>query len=184
MIPIVALWLPIVLSAVAVFVVSFLVWMVFPWHKSDFAGVPDEPAAREALKDATPGQYVIPHCAKREDFGSPEHKKKLEEGPVAFLTVTPRGEPSMAKNLVQWFVWSLVVGGVVAYVTTRTLEPGTGYLPVFRVAGTTAWLAYSWASVQEGIWFGKPWGYVSKQLFDGLLYALVTAGFFAWLWPS
>jgi hypothetical protein len=183
MVSIASLWLPIVLSAVAVFILSSLVWMVLPWHKRDFSGLPDEPRAREALKDAAPGLYNIPHCAERADFQKPEHKKKLEEGPVALLTVVPRGEPAMGKSLVQWLVWTLVVGVVVAYLTSRTLDAGTHYLRVFQVAGTTAWIAYSWASVQEAIWFGKPWSFVTKQLFDGLLYALVTAGFFGWLWP-
>ncbi|MGD2114985.1 MAG: hypothetical protein PVG07_08030 [Acidobacteriota bacterium] len=182
MVSIASLWLPIVLSAVAVFVVSALVWMVLPWHRKDFAGLPDEPRTREAMKDTAPGLYTVPY-AERADFQSPEHKKKLDEGPVAFLTVMPRGEPSMAKSLVQWFVWSLVVGVVVAYLAGRTLDAGTHYLQVFRVVGTAAWMAYSWAYVQEAIWFGKPWGFVTKQLFDGLLYALVTAGIFGWLWP-
>lgn len=183
MISLAALWLPTVLSAVAVFVVSFLVWMVLPWHKGDFRALPDEGASRAALRDAAPGLYTVPHAARREDYGTPEHRKKLEEGPVAFVTVMRRGAPSMAKNLVQWLVWSLVVGFTAAYVASRTLDPGTEYLRVFQVVGTTAWLAYSWAYVQEGIWFGKPWSYVAKQLVDGLLYALVTAGVFGWLWP-
>lgn len=183
MVSLASLWLPIVLSAVAVFIVSMLIWMVIPWHKGDFQGLPDEPAARAALKDVAPALYNIPHAAQRQDFGSPEHKKKLEEGPVAWLTIMPKGQPSLGKSLVQWLVGSLVVGFVVAYVASRTLAPGTDYLRVFQVTGTVAWLAYGWAYIQDAIWYGKPWGFVVKQLVDGLLYALVTAGMFGWLWP-
>lgn len=183
MVSLASLWLPVVLSAVAVFILSALVWMVFPWHRKDFAGLPDEPRAREALRDAPPGMYVVPHAAERQDFQTAEYKKKTEEGPVGFLVMMPKGDPSMSRNLALWFVWTLVVSFTAAYLASRTLTPGTDYLQVFRVTGTTAWLAYSWAYVQEAVWFGRPWSYVAKQLFDGLLYGLVTAGVFGWLWP-
>ena len=183
MVSLASLWLPVVLSAVAVFILSALVWMVFPWHRKDFAGLPEESRAREVLRDAAPGMYVVPHAAERKDYQSAEFKKKTEEGPVGFLVMMPKGDPSMSRNLVLWFVWTLVVSFTAAYLASRTLAPGTEYLQVFRVAGTTAWLAYSWAYVQEAVWFGRPWSYVAKQLFDGLLYGLVTAGFFGWLWP-
>lgn len=184
MVSLASLWLPIVLSAVAVFIVSSLVWMVLPWHKKDFSGLPAEARAREALRDAEPGMYTIPHCAERSDYQSPDYKKKLEEGPVGFLVMMPKGDPGMSRNLVLWFLWALVVSFTAAYLASRNLPAGTAYLRVFQVVGTTAWLAYSWAYVQEGIWFGRPWSYVAKQLVDGLLYALTTAGIFGWLWPS
>ena len=90
----------------------------------------------------------------------------------------------MGKQFVLWFLFSVIVGVVCAYVAGRTLAPGTDYLQVFRVTGTVAWVAYGFAYVQEGIWFGRPWSFVFKQLFDALLYALVTAGAFGWLWPA
>lgn len=178
-----SLWLPIVLSAVAVFILSSLVWMVFPWHKKDYRGVPNEPRAREALRDATPGMYIIPYCADRKDMQKPEHQKKLEEGPVAWLIVMPKGQPGMSRMMVLWFLWSVFVSFTAAYLASETLPAGVEYLKVFQVVGVTAWLAYAWAHVSDGIWFGRPWGNVATHLFDGLLYALVTAGFFGWLWP-
>ena len=184
MVSLAGLWLPIVLSAVAVFILSALVWMVLPWHRKDFAGLPNEARAREALRDAAPGMYTIPHCASRSEYQSPELIKKLEEGPVGFLVMMPKGQTGMSRNLVLWFLWTLVISFTAAYVAAETLAPGTAYLQVFQVVGVTAWLAYSWAQVHEGIWFARPWGYVAKQLVDGLLYALVTAGVFGWLWPS
>ena len=38
-------------------------------------------------------------------------------------------------------------------------------------------------SVPAAIWMGKPWSVAWKEVFDGLLYGLVTAGAFGWLWP-
>lgn len=186
MVSIGALWLPIVLSAVLVFGVSAVVWMVLPHHRNDFRGLSTEDRVREALSDAgvTPGQYTIPHAPTRADYQTPEMQAKYAEGPNVFLTVVPRGMPNMGKQFVLWFLFSVVVGAVCAYVAGRTLGPGATYLEVFRVTGTVAWVAYGFAYVQEGIWFGRPWSFVAKQLLDALLYGLVTAGTFGWLWPG
>lgn len=181
-----ALWLPILVSAILVFAVSTLVWMVLPHHKGDFRGLTNEDEVRRALSagGVTPGQYVIPHAPTREAHQSPEFQEKIAEGPSAFLTVLPPGARSMARQLVQWFLFLLVVGVFCAYVAGRTLPPGEEYLSVFRVTGTVAWMAYGFAYVQESIWFGRPWSFVGKQLLDSLLYGLVTAGAFGWLWPG
>lgn len=184
MVTIGSLWLAILVSAVLVFFVSSAIWMVMPWHKKDWKPLPDEEAARRGIGGGVaPGQYVVPHCASRSMMKEPAHLKKLEDGPIAFITITPRGLPAMGKNMALWFIYSLVVGVMVAYLATRTLAPGAEYLTVFRVAGTTAWLAYGWSSGSEAIWFGRPWSNTFKQLFDSLIYALLTAGAFAWQWP-
>ncbi len=117
-------------------------------------------------------------------MSSPEIVAKMKEGPVGFLTVLPSGEPAMGKNLAQWFVYSVVIGVLVAYLTGRTLGPGTHYLQVFRVAGTVAFLAYAGATPIASIWFGRKWSTTLKTAVDGLAYALLTAGTFGWLWPQ
>lgn len=181
-----ALWLPVLLAAGLVFAVSALVWMVLPHHRNDFRGLSNEEDVRAALSagGVSPGQYTIPHAPDREAYREPEMQAKFEAGPNAFLTVLPSGTPSMGKQFVQWFACSVVVGVVCAYVAGRTLPPGADYLQVFRVTGTVAWLAYGFAYLQEGIWFGRPWSFVGKQVLDALLYGLVTAGAFGWLWPA
>lgn len=186
MVTIGALWLPILLSAALVLVASAVVWMVLPHHKGDFGGLPNEEAVRRTLAEAdlSPGQYTIPHAATREEHASPDHRRKLEEGPVAFLTVLPRRDPGMKKQLLLSFLFYVGVGIVAAYLAGRTLAPGAEYLEVFRVTGTVAWVAYGAAYVQEGIWFGRPWSFVFKNLLDALLYGLLTAGVFGWLWPA
>ena len=63
MVPITALWLPILLSAVIVFIVSALIHMALPIHKSDYRKLPDEERVLDALRSAgvTPGRrYHFP----------------------------------------------------------------------------------------------------------------------------
>jgi hypothetical protein len=185
MVSIGSLWLAIVISSVLVWVASFLVWVALPHHKSDYRGLPNEEAARSTLtpQKLPPGQYNIPHLQSRSDLNKPEALKKFEEGPVGFLTVLPTGVPSMGRSMVLSFVFYALVGFVVAYLAGRTLPAGVEYLQAFRVTGTVAWVAYGFAVVPDAIWFGRPWSAIAKQLFDALIYALLTAGTFGWLWP-
>jgi hypothetical protein len=76
-----------------------------------------------------------------------------------------------------------VVGVFAAYVAGRALPEGAHYLAVFRFAGVTGFVAYALAGWQESIWYKRPWSVTLKNTFDGLLYGLVTAGTFGWLWP-
>ena len=186
MVTIDSLWVAILLSSIAVWFCSFLVWAVSPHHRSDFKQLPNEEATRKALlpQKLTPGQYNIPHLPSRDDFKKPQFLKKFSDGPVAFLTVLPNGMPPMGKNMGLSLLFNLFVGVLVAYLAGHTLPAGTDYLEVFRVAGTSAWLAYGIGVIPDGIWFGRPWSAVGKHLFDALLYALLTAGFFGWLWPA
>lgn len=179
-----ALWIPILFATVLVFVASSVVWMVLPYHKGDFAGLPDEDAVREALGSPEPGQYHVPHAPDRDAYQSEEIQRKREEGPVAMITVVPDGPPSMGKQFVQWFLYGILVSVVAAYVAGRTLGPGAEYLEVFRVTGTVAWAAYGLAYVGDAIWFGRPWSFSLKMVLDALIYGLLTAGAFGWLWPG
>ena len=185
MVPITALWLPILLSAVIVFVASSILHMALPIHKSDYRKLPDEDRVLDALRAAgvTPGRvYAFPYTTHKE-MKKPEVVERFKRGPVGLLTVIPSGAPALGKYLGQWFVYCLVVGIFVAYLTGRTRAPGTHYLEVFRVAGCTAFLGYSVALIQESIWKGQTWGVTFKHVFDGLIYGLLTAGTFGWLWP-
>jgi hypothetical protein len=186
MVPILSLWLPILLSAVIVFVVSSLVHTVFRYHANDLRKLPDEDAFAEALRKLgiPRGEYILPRAASPKDMKSPEFQEKLKKGPGAILTIWPGGSPSMVTNLVQWFIYSLVVGIFAAYVAGRALGPGAPYLAVFRFAGVTAFACYAIAGWQDSIWFKRSWSTTLKNTFDGLVYALLTAGTFGWLWPS
>ena len=90
----------------------------------------------------------------------------------------------MGKNLVQWFIFCLLVSLFAGYVAGSTLAGGTAGMQVFRVIGTVGFIAYAFGSLPMGIWYGQPWKAVSKDVIDGLIYGLVTAAIFAWLWPK
>jgi hypothetical protein len=185
MVPISALWIPILLSAVIVFVASSILHMVLPYHKSDYRKLPEEDRVVDALRAAgvTPGPaYHFPHTTHKE-MKSPEVMEKFNRGPIGLLTVIPSGPPAMGKYLGMWFVYCVVVSTVVAIVAGTTLSAGTRYLVVFHLTGLAAFLAYGVGQLQDSIWKGQSWGVTFKHVVDGLIYALLTAGTFGWLWP-
>jgi hypothetical protein len=179
------LWMPIVASAVLVFVASSLIWNVLGAHKWHVKGLPDEAGAREAIgkQDLSPGQYAVPYSSGPAAMRDPAFKKKLEKGPVAVLVIRKPGLPNMAEFLGGWFAYLLCVSYVVAFVCGQTLSRGTPYLLVFRVAGAVAFAAYSFGQIPNAIWWGRPWKSALKEFGDGIVYALLTAGCFGWLWP-
>lgn len=184
MVSIVSLWLPILLSAVFVFLVSSVLHMVLPHHKNDFKKLPDEDGVMDALGkfNIPPGEYTFPRADNMKEMATPEFKDKLTRGPSALITVMKNEVPSMTGSLILWFVFSIVVGIFAAYVAGRALEPGAHYLAVFRFTGVTAFLGYSLALVHDSIWYKRAWSTTIKFMLDGFLYALVTAGTFGWLW--
>ena len=185
MVSIPELWLPILVATVLVFVASNIVWMVLPHHKSDALRLPDEKGALDALgkQGLKPGLYRFPWADSMAEMKDPAFVEKLNKGPVGLLTVLPSGPFNMGRSLGLWTGYLVVMGILVAYLTGRVLGPGDSYLQVFRVAGTVAFMGYSGAQLPSAIWWGKPLRVAVKEILDGLLYALVTAGAFGWLWP-
>ena len=179
------LWLPILLSGVFVFIVSSVLHMALKYHKSDFKKVPKEDAVMEALNsfDIPPGDYYFPYAENQKAMSSDEYKAKMEKGPVWFFTVLPKGQTNMLKNLSSWFLYSLIVSVFAGYLASRALDSGAYYLDVFRFTGTTAFVGYSLALMHNSIWYSRSWSSTLKSMFDGLIYALFTAGTFGWLWP-
>lgn len=185
MVSIVSLWLPILLSAVAVFFLSFVFHMLLPFHRSDYAKLPAEDEAMEALRKLgiPPGDYMVPCAGSPEVMKDPAFKQKFEQGPVLMMTVMKPGRMSMGKNLAQWFIYCLIVGVLAAYMAGRALEAGAPYLRAFRFAGTTAFIGYTLALWQDSIWYQRKWSTTIRNSVDGLVYGLVTGGMFGWLWP-
>ncbi len=181
-----ALWLPILVSAVFVFIVSSIIHMATPMHKGDMRKVKNEDAILEALRSQglEPGEYMFPCPGSMKEMGSPEMMEKFKRGPVGRLIIMPAGGCNIGQSLMQWFLHTLLIGMLVAYVSWHALGAGAHYLSVFRVAGTAALLGYAAGYVVDSIWKGVSWGTSARFIFDGVVYALVTAGTFGWLWPD
>jgi len=186
MVPIMSLWLPILLSAVAVFILSSIIHMALGYHANDYKELPSEKDILDDLRkyNIPEGDYHFPRPKNMKDMNSQEFLEKLKKGPVGLLTIKERKDVSMTKELVLWFVYSIIVGIFAAYITGRALQPGAEYIAVFRFAGASAFAGYSLALLQNSIWFNKNWSATFKSMFDGLIYALFTAGIFGWLWPG
>lgn len=186
MVPVMSLWLPILLSAVFVFIASSIIHMVLGYHRADFGKVPDEDGVMDALGkfNIPPGDYVIPCAGSTKEMSSPEFIEKCNKGPVAFMTVIENGPPKMGGSLAMWFIYCIVVSIFAAYIGGRALAPGANYLDVFRFVGCTAFIGYTLALLQNSIWYKRNWGATFKSMFDGLIYGLLTAGTFGWLWPA
>src|SRR5439155_24227364 len=95
------LWLPTLLSAIAVFVLSSVLHMLLPWHKSDYPTLPNETAAMDAIRSLSipPGEYMVPKPANREAMRSPEFAERMRIGPVFILNLMPGGSMSMGRPL-------------------------------------------------------------------------------------
>lgn len=181
-----SLWLPILLSAVLVFIASSIIHMALPWHRSDYRAMPKENEVMDALRPFAipPGDYMLPRAGDMAQMKTPEFKEKLKKGPVAVMTVMAGAPFSMNRPLALWFVYCLVVGLFAAYVACSTLPSATAYLKVFRITGTVAFVGYTLALWQISIWYQRSWGTTIRTTIDGLIYALLTAAVFGWLWPS
>ena len=179
-----ALWLPILLAAVFVFIASSIIHMLLPYHKTNYRQLPDEDKLRASLRSAnlTPGLYHFPYCSHKE-MNTPEGKAKFVEGPVGQMVILPNGPVAMPKYLGLWFAYCLLVGFFVAYLAAHTVGHAAPYRHVFRAVGSAAFLAYGVGTLANGIWKGFPWKMVLFETFDGMIYALLTAGTFGWLWP-
>ena len=186
MVTLMQLWIPILGSAVAIFVLSSLIHMVFKWHNSDYRPFANEDEVAAAIRKSnpSPGQYFLPHSTDMKAMKTPEFQQKYRSGPVAFLLLKAPGEFNMGRPLVLWFLYTFGVGIFVGYLASRTLPHGTDFASVFRLVATIAFMTYVGGSVQNGIWMGKPWASVAKDLLDGAIYGAATGAVFGCLWPQ
>jgi hypothetical protein len=178
------LWLPILVSAVLVFIASSVIHMAPLWHRNELGAPPDADRLQDALRPfgLQPGEYMVPRPKDMKDCNTPEFIEKLKRGPNLIMTVIANGPMSMSRPLVQWFIFVLVVSVLTAYLAAATLPADATYLAVFRVAGTTAFIAYAAGVWPQSIWYHRPWRTTLKFTLDGLIYGLLTGGAFGWLW--
>jgi hypothetical protein len=181
-----AQWLPVLVSAVAVFFVSFVLHMLLPWHKSDFRALPNEEQAMQALRALSipPGDYMVPRPSSPAGMRSPEFLELMKRGPVGVMTLWSGGSPSMGRNLAGWFAYAVLVSwlsGHIAHVALHDRPPDSGL--IVHTVGLSAFLGYSGALWQQSIWYKRSWVTSLKSTIDGGIYAAITACIFCWLWP-
>ncbi|MCA9278975.1 MAG: hypothetical protein H6815_13440 [Phycisphaeraceae bacterium] len=160
--------------------------MATPLHKHDYKNPGEHEAAILDMVRNTKlptGIYYVPWCS-HESAKDPETQKRMAEGPWAMLSI-PAGKPNMGRMLGLWFAHAVITSFVVAYIASHAgLAPGAAYLSVFRLVGATTLLAYAGYTLPMYIWHGMPKSQIPGRLIDGLVYSLLTAGTFAWLWPN
>jgi hypothetical protein len=180
-----ALWLPILLSAVAVFIASSVIHMATSWHKADLKKFADEDGVLDGLRqfDLAPGDYAAPKPDSMAEMSSDAYQAKVARGPQVMLTVFRPGASSMGRSLAAWFVYALVIAAFAAYVAGITLGPGADYMNVFRVTSTVSFAGYALGIWQNWIWYSRDLGATVRSTVDGLIYALLSGGLFGWLWP-
>ena len=184
MVGIAELWLPILISGIAVFVVSSIMWMVLPHHKADIQFLENEEDFDKALNglDIKPGYYMFPGCGGK-DMKSEEFKTRWKSGPWGSITI--RGNaPNFGGNLLKCFIMYLIISAMAGYLAGIGTMPGAEYMDVFRAVGTAAILGYCMGGIANDFFLGKPTRFIITCFIDGVIYALVTAGVFAAMWPE
>ena len=96
------LWLPVLLSAVAVFFASFVAWTILPHHKKDWRRLPDHDAFADAVKklEIPPGQYLYPNVATNAEMKEEAYQQRFKDGPWGTLSIWPAA-PNMCQR---WYL--------------------------------------------------------------------------------
>jgi hypothetical protein len=182
-----SLWLPIVLSAVFVFIASALNNMFLKfWHTPDYRKFANEDEVRAAIRagNPAPGQYVVPWCVGPEAMKDPAMKEKFAQGPVGMVMLRRSGPMNMGAPLFQWLLFCVLVSLVAAMIAVHAVPPGANHHLVFHVTALAALLGYAFGAFPDAIWWGFPWKVAFKYIVDGIVYAIITGLTFVWLWPA
>ena len=179
------LWVPILLSAVAVFVASSVIHVASPWHRGDYPRMHNEAEVMDAMRPLAipPGDYLFPRPTSMADMKSPEFGAKLERGPNVLMTVMPNGPVQMGGTFVQWMVYLLVVSLLVA-IAALGIRPGARHLVVFHQTALVAFAAYALALWQLTIWYRRSLSISVKWTVDAAIYAAITGAVFVLFWPA
>jgi hypothetical protein len=180
------LWLPMVLSAVFVFIVSSILHMVLRfWHAPDCKGFSNEDEVGAAMRkgNATAGLYMIPYCTP-EQMKSGAMNEKFKSGPCGVVFLRQPGLMNMGKFLGQWFAFILFVSFACAGLAGHAIPAHTDFRLVFHTVGVAAFMGYGFGVIPDAIWWGHPWRSAIKHLIDGLIYGVITGATFAWMWPQ
>ena len=186
MVPMSQLWIPILLSAVAVFFASSVIHMASPWHKSDYPKMKNEDAVMDALRPLAipPGDYFFPRPDGMAEMKSPAFTERVNRGPVILMTVMPNGVMGMGGTMVRWFIYLLVVSVfAAAQVASNGVHAHSARAFVFHETTLVAFAAYGLALWQLNIWYRRSLTITIKSTVDALIYAAITGAIFAWCVP-
>jgi hypothetical protein len=184
--PFLELWLPTILSAVAVFILSSIINMAVPWHRNDYAKFPDEAGVLDALRgfNLAPGEYLAPRPASRADMGTADFAEKVKRGPLVILNIASGDSVSLGKPLVLWLLYVIVVSAMAGHIAYPRHDLQVDSRSIFHTVALTSLLAYAGAQWQQTIWYRKPWLTSLKSTLDGLIYAVATGAIFVYFWPK
>ena len=177
------LWLPILINGVVLFFASFTAWVILPHHFGDKKKLEKEDQVMDFVRslDIPPGNYMFPYTDSKSEQGSPEFRKKYENGPCGLLDVYKQA--NMGANMAQTVVFFLITSAVIGYITHVACPPGEEgltFMKVFRVAGTIGVLTHASSGILNGIWFKKR---LITDIIDGIVFGLILGLIFALLWP-
>ncbi|TRY29300.1 hypothetical protein [Aliiglaciecola sp. M165] len=180
------LWLAILLAGLFCWFASALIHMLIKYHNADYKALPNEEAVSAVLKEASaePALYTLPHCIDMKAMGEESMQKKFNDGPVAMISIMHNGMPPMGKLLSQQILFFIFGSFLIGYLATISMTHMADTTAVFRQVFVASFLTYGWAQIPYSIWMGQPWSNCLRFLVDALIYAAVTAGTFAWLWPE
>jgi len=180
------LWLAILAAGVLCWIASAIIHMLLKYHNADYSELPNEAEVSAALGSSSPApaQYTLPYCADMKQMGEESMQKKFADGPVAMISVMPKGMPPMGKLLGLQLLYFILGSALIAYLASMAIPASSEYMVVFRFVFVAAFIAYGWGQVPFSIWLGQPWSNCVRYFLDALIYAAVSAGVFAWLWPG
>lgn len=181
-----SLWLPVVVSAVAVWFVSAILHMVLKYHRADHKPLPNEDAVAGALRQQAPapGVYFTPYCTDHSQLKDPAVQKRFAEGPIAIVTVMKNGVPNMGKSLFQWLLLCFLISLFAGTLARQVFRPGEDWHHIFHFIAPIALAGYGFGYIQDSIWKGIPWANSLRGILDAVVYAAVTGAVFCWLWPA
>jgi hypothetical protein len=180
------LWLAILLAGLLCWVASALIHMLFKYHNADYKALSNEGTVSAALahKSHVPALYTLPYCSDMKAMGEEPMQKKFKNGPVAMITIMPKGMPPMGKLLTQQIFFFIFGSFLIGYLASISIAVNTDFMVVFRQVFIASFLTYGWAQIPCSIWMGQPWSNCVRYLLDALIYAVVTATTLAFLWPN
>lgn len=180
------LWLPILLSGIFCWFASALIHMLIKYHNFDYKKLSNEEQVGDALREGNPkpGLYHMPHCTDMKEMNNETMQAKFKKGPIAMISVFENGMPPMGKLLAQQLAFFLGGCFLIAYVATLSVTPSVEFIVVFRFIMIISFITFGYGLIPESIWMGRPWATCLRYLLDALIYAVIVAATFAWLWPT